>query len=482
MSVFTDKRVFGIKRKNASGLSTAGQVCANDIILWVIFLLPVSIVLHGAGQCFVAIGLFAGNVIGWIFLSKRMNSYVEISKKKIHNAPELFAARYDSWLLKDIVSVIWIVTLGLILVSVLKVIVSVAAYFMDMDERVCMAMIVAFLVCATILIDNRLMGIIKTFVFILVIIACFVMIGLVFYRMDVWEILDNYRRARLAGGTSTYLNILYYDGKTVNVGSAVSMAGVGLGCIAMPLMYKGVINIQNVKELDAGRIWAIVFEGFTIISSCALALLVVPVLYPGRISAYMNSFQVYNLMLKRLIGENGYANIIRFVILMIFILAVVVMLESFMRTICEHIRGIVPSIKNAGRGLKLAIDITVVVLTGVILLIFGIFVEYDRERMIALSWGMCTAALAAPLMLSLMYRHSTKAGMYAGIISGMASFIVWNFIPIIHGETLKAYSDLSSDVAGFAVSLILTVLVSVCTRKNSEEELRDFDRMVEEQR
>ena len=51
--------------------------------------------------------------------------------------------RYDSWLLKDIVSVIWIVTLGLILVSVLKVIVSVAAYFMNMDEWICMAIIVA---------------------------------------------------------------------------------------------------------------------------------------------------------------------------------------------------------------------------------------------------------------------------------------------------------------------------------------------------
>ncbi|MFR5029171.1 MAG: hypothetical protein ACLTDF_10770 [Coprococcus sp.] len=70
---------------------------------------------------------------------------------------------------QDIVSVIWIV-LGLIL-SVLKVIVSVAAYFMNMDEWICMAIIVAF-VFATILIDNRLMGIIKTVVFILVIIAC----------------------------------------------------------------------------------------------------------------------------------------------------------------------------------------------------------------------------------------------------------------------------------------------------------------------
>ncbi len=38
MSVFSDKRVFGIKMQNCGGVSTAGQVCANDVILWVIFL------------------------------------------------------------------------------------------------------------------------------------------------------------------------------------------------------------------------------------------------------------------------------------------------------------------------------------------------------------------------------------------------------------------------------------------------------------
>ena len=69
MSVFSDKRVFGIKRQNCGGVSTAGQVCANDVILWVIFLLPINIVIHGAGQCLVAMGLFVGNVVGWIFLS-----------------------------------------------------------------------------------------------------------------------------------------------------------------------------------------------------------------------------------------------------------------------------------------------------------------------------------------------------------------------------------------------------------------------------
>ena len=250
----------------------------------------------------------------------------------------------------------------------------------------------------------------------------------------------------------------------------------------MPLMYKGVINIQNVKELDAGRIWAIVFEGFTIISSCALAMLVVPVLYPTRISAHMNSFQVYSLMLKKLLGDSRYAHTARLAVLMIFILAVVVMLESFMRNICEHIRGLIPSMTNAGRGIKLSIDIAVVVITGGIIFIFGTFVEYDRELMIACSWGLCTVALAAPLMMSLMYRHSTKAGMYAGIFSGIATFFVWNYVPVLHIGSLKEYFDLSGDVAGFVVSFLCTVLVSKCTQENDQSELKDFDRMAEDQK
>lgn len=477
MSVFSDKRVFGIKRQNCGGVSTAGQVCANDVILWVIFLLPINIVIHGAGQCLVAMGLFVGNVVGWIFLSKRMNSYAEISPKKIHNAPELFAARYGSWKLKDLVSVIWIVTLGLILVSVLKVIVSVVAYFMDMPESISLAIIVSFLILATILVDNKLMGIIKTIVFIMVIIVCLTMIGLVFYRMDAREILDNYRRSRLAGGTSIYLNILYYDGKTVDIGSAISMTGVGLGCIAMPLMYKGVLNIRDNKELDVGRIWAVIFEGFTILSSCILALLVVPVLYPEKAWANMNSFQVYNLMLKKLLGTGTYAYVFRFAALMVFIAAVVVMLESFMRNICEHIRGLVLAISRAGGIAKLLIDIGVVVLTGCCIFLVAEFGEFNREHMIADNWGLCAAALAAPLFCTLTYRHATGKGMYAGIIAGILTFVMWKYLPFVNGGSLAAYSGISGDVVGFAVSLLFTIGVSVCTQKNTEEELKIFDRM-----
>lgn len=481
MSIFTDKRVFGIKRKNSSGIATAGQVCANDVILWVIFLLPINIVLHGAGQCFVAIGLFAGNVVGWIFLSKRMNSYVEFSKKKIHNAPELFAARYDSWILKDLVSVVWIVTLGAILVSVLRVIVSVVAYFMDMDESLCLVAITVCLVLATILVDNRFMGIIKTVVFILVICVCLAMIGLIFYRIDVYELLDNYRRSRLSGGTSIYLNIMYYDGEHISVGSAVSMAGVGLGCIAMPLMYKGVINIRDVKELDAGRIWAIVFEGLTILSSCVLAMLVVPVLYPERVYSGMNSFQVYNMLLKKLLGSGTVAYAARFFMLMVFVLAVVVMMESLMRNICEHMRGMVPPVFKDHSYVKLLVDIGVVVITGIALFFVAECSKYNREMMIVHSWGLCAAALAAPLMFTLMYRNSTRSGMFAGIISGIIAYFLWQYLPIIDNGSLSEYFSLSGDVPGFLVSALFCLVVSAATDKNSEDELKVFDRMMADQ-
>lgn len=480
MSVFTDKRVFGIKKNNSSGIATAGQVCANDIILWVIFLLPVNIIIHGAGQCFVAIGLFAGNVIGWVFLARRMNSYTEISDEKIHNAPELFAARYGSRGLKNLVSVVWIVTLGVMLTAVLKVIVAIAAYYTGINDKICLSLVALFLVLATILVDNRFMGIVKTIVFIMVIAVCLFMIALIFYRMDVYELLDNYRRARLAGGTSAYLNILYYDGEYISTGMLVSMAGVGLGCIAMPLMYKGVITIRDVKALDAGRIWAVVFEGFTIISSCALALLVVPVLYPQTVSSDMNSFQVYNLLIKTLLGTSLYAYAVRFAVLMIFMVAFIVMLESFMRNICEHIRGLIPSIK-VKQPVKLAMDIGVVAVSGILLLVFSANTDFDMELMIRGSWGLCAAALAAPLMLTLMYRGATKAGMYAGIVSGILTFVVWQYTPFLSGTQLAGLFGGSGDVAGFLVSLVMCFAVSFFTKKNSEKELEVFDRMKREQ-
>ena len=157
------------------------------------------------------------------------------------------------------------------------------------------------------------------------------------------------------------------------------------------------------------------------------------------------------------------------------------MLESFMRNICEHIRGLIPSMSNVGQITKLIIDIGVVVTAGVLIFVFAEFTEYDLELAIVQSWGICAAALAAPLMCTLMYRNATRSGMYAGIAAGVAVYVIWQFIPAVGGTSIGAYLGISGDVAGFTASMIFCIAVSMFTPKNREDELRVFDRMKADQ-
>ena len=67
------------------------------------------------------------------------------------------------------------------------------------------------------------------------------------------------------------------------------------------------------------------------------------------------------------------------------------------------------------------------------------------------------------------------AGAAAGVASGALSVIIWDYIPLAGGQTLGDKTGLYSLVVGFAVSLILIIIVSLCTKKPSEEMLKAFD-------
>ena len=63
----------------------------------------------------------------------------------------------------------------------------------------------------------------------------------------------------------------------------------------------------------------------------------------------------------------------------------------------------------------------------------------------------------------------------AGIVSGGATVILWDYIPLAGGQTLGAATGLYSLVVGFAISLLLIVVFSLMTKAPDEEMLREFD-------
>jgi sodium/proline symporter len=89
--------------------------------------------------------------------------------------------------------------------------------------------------------------------------------------------------------------------------------------------------------------------------------------------------------------------------------------------------------------------------------------------MVGYAWGGFGAAFGPLIILSLVWRGTTKAGALAGMITGAATiFIVKNYIKI-EGEYFYEL------LPGFFLAFVAIILVSLISAKPSEETLQKFD-------
>lgn len=79
------------------------------------------------------------------------------------------------------------------------------------------------------------------------------------------------------------------------------------------------------------------------------------------------------------------------------------------------------------------------------------------------------------VVLSLYWKRTNLPGAVAGIVSGALTVLVWDYLPLIDGQTLGAATGLYSLAVGFVISLALIVGVSLATKAPSEEILKEFE-------
>ena len=91
------------------------------------------------------------------------------------------------------------------------------------------------------------------------------------------------------------------------------------------------------------------------------------------------------------------------------------------------------------------------------------------------AWAGLGAAFGPLVLMSLFWKRCNFQGAVAGIVSGALSVIVWDYIPLVNGATIGDATGLYSLVVGFAVSLLMIVVVSLCTKAPSAEILREFE-------
>ena len=93
------------------------------------------------------------------------------------------------------------------------------------------------------------------------------------------------------------------------------------------------------------------------------------------------------------------------------------------------------------------------------------------------AWAGLGAAFGPTVVMSLFWRRTNLTGAVAGIVSGGLTVIIWDYIPLVAGQTLGSYTGLYSLAVGFAVSLVMIVIVSLVTKAPSKEITDVFDKV-----
>ena len=93
------------------------------------------------------------------------------------------------------------------------------------------------------------------------------------------------------------------------------------------------------------------------------------------------------------------------------------------------------------------------------------------------AWAGLGSAFGPIVVMSLFWRRTNLAGAVAGIASGGLTVIIWDYIPLVSGQTLGSYTGLYSLAVGFAVSLVMIIIFSLATKEPSKEITDVFDQV-----
>ena len=130
--------------------------------------------------------------------------------------------------------------------------------------------------------------------------------------------------------------------------------------------------------------------------------------------------------------------------------------------------------KNASDKSMLRVSRIVVLVVSVIAFIIALNPDNGIMDLVSNAWSGFGSAFGPVVLMAIFWRKTTRTGAAAGMIGGGLTVILWDYIPF-GGKTIADMTGLYSLAPGFAIGLILIVVVSLFTAKPSEKMLELFD-------
>ena len=466
--------------RSLGGWVAAMSAQASDMSGWMLMGLPGSIYALGMGQVWIGIGLMLGTIANWLFIAGPLRKYT-IKANNSMTLPEFFTNRYrdNKKILLGVSSVVIVIFFVVYTASAFASGGKLFNSIFGMDYHVALVvgavviLIYTFMggflaVCTTDFVQGLLM---LVAVLAVPVIALFVMGP------------SNFSANLAATGVepASYFNLFSEGGSKITAVSILSSLAWGLGYFGMPHILVRFMAIKDEKELNKSKKIAIVWVILGLSFACFIGIL-------GR--AYLaakhgvidDSEKVFIEMIKQLFTDDLSLALIAGIFLAAILAAIMSTADSQLLVASSAIsedlyKGIFK--KDADEATVLNVGRIATVVVAIVALVIAWNPDSSVMALVSDAWAGFGAAFGPLVLCSLFWRRTNFSGALAGIISGAAVVILWDYIPLCAGSTLGGATGLYSLIPGFFISLIAIVVVSLLSKAPSAEMVKEFDEVKE---
>lgn len=265
-------------------------------------------------------------------------------------------------------------------------------------------------------------------------------------------------------GSLSEINPGMVDPLSLSVGALAGFLGIGLGSPGNPHILTRYMSIDDVRQLKwtavVGTTWNVIMGwGAIFIGLVGRAYFPEADMLPGS-----DTENLYPLIAR----QQLHPIIFGIVVASIFAAIMSTADSQLLVAASAVVRDVYDRIIHKGRELsqkKLVLYSRLVVFILVVLaLAFGLLAKELVFWLVLFAWAGLGAALGPTSILALYWKGTTKAGIFAGLLTGTTVTIVWYYIPVLKDSLYEL-------IPAFFLSLLATWLVSLYTQKpdNIEE-------------
>ena len=267
------------------------------------------------------------------------------------------------------------------------------------------------------------------------------------------------------------MDSMFVDPFALSVGAAIGFVGIGLGSPGNPHILARYMSIDDSKQLKAaaiiGTVWNVLMAwGAVFIGLAGRAYFPEVSMLPAE-----DTENLFPMLAQLHLHPILFGVVLASIFAAIMSTADSQLLVAASSVVRDVYEKIIKKGETVPQKLLVFYSRAVVFIFVVISLLFGFLAEELVFWLVLFAWAGLGASIGPTSILALYWKGTTRAGIFAGLITGTVVTIAWYYIPVLKDSLYEL-------VPGFTAALLATWLVSLIT-KAAPDTQKSFEDMMD---